>query len=194
MIPVDRPSAKESLAHDAGQGTPDIGGHRVAVVERRRIHDEVLVRGEDREVRVESRADAALRGEAGQPRGPLRHPGGDVDQRQTAAPGLGPDHREAQLEGRDPAPGGSEIAAVQLLHLDRARRVVGDDEIDDPIGEALPEQLAVGRLAHRRGALERGGTRADLLGSQGQVMRTRFGSDIDALPSGRGDHRQGIRT
>ena len=61
--------------------------------------------------------------------------------------------------------------APAALSVGRARRVVGDHEVDVARGQAGPQRLAVAGLADRRAALELGGAVGHVLGVEGQVVR-----------------------
>ena len=60
------------------------------------------------------------------------------------------------------------------------------------VAQALPELLAVVALADRRAALVRRGTVGDLVGGEGQVVRTGLGGDRHAVGLRRRDGRQGV--
>src|SRR6185312_10846389 len=149
---------------------PGVWGHRMAVMQPLRVDHERLVRGEYAKVGVETGCDPPLRGKSGELGRSPRHPDRDLAQGHTSASCLGPYDRQPELEGGDAAPCRAEVATVEVFHRRRARRVVRCDEVQYPGGEAAPEKLAVGRLAHWRRAFECGGPVADLLGRQGQVM------------------------
>ena len=118
-----------------------------------RVDHARLVRREHAEVRIRPARDPALAGQPRQRRGPRRHPCHDVVQRVPARPGLRPDRRQPQLQRRDPAPRLAEVVGVEPLELRRRRRVVRYDDVDQPVGQPLPQQLPVRLLPDRRAAL-----------------------------------------
>ena len=111
-----------------------------------------------------------------------------------APPGLGPHRGQPQLQPRDAAPRGAEVAAVRALELERGRRVVGDDAVDDAVGQRLPQQrrwLAASRIGgqHLNSVAPSGISSA----VEGQVVRA--GLDREPAPPralGGGDQRQRV--
>src|SRR5829696_10209794 len=110
-------AAQPGAANDAEQRAPVGGGERMPLMEAFRVHNEGLVGGEDTEVGVIAQPDPALALEPQQPGRSLGHPPDDVGQREAAPPRLGPDHRQAELQRGDAAPGQPEVADVQALEL-----------------------------------------------------------------------------
>ena len=108
---------------------------------RRRVDDECVVRGEYGEVGVVAPLDLALVLQPGDQGRPLGHPTYEVDEGVPALPRLGPYCRQAELQRGDPAPGDTEVAAVESLELNGARRVVGDDAVDVAAGQRAPQCL-----------------------------------------------------
>src|SRR6516225_6475977 len=141
----------------------------MAVLQPPGVDDERLVRRENAKVGVKAWCDAPFRGKSGELGWSPRHPAHDLAQWHAPASCLGPYDRQPELEGGDAAPGRAEVATAEFLHRCRARRVVRCDEVQRPGGEAVPQMLTVGRLAHGRRALECGGPVADLLRRQGQA-------------------------
>ena len=160
--------------------------------ERGGVDDETVVRSEDAEVGVVAGFDAALAPQPGELRRPLGHPACDVDEGEAAPPRLGPHVGEADLQGGDAAPRLREVAQVESLELRGARRVVGDDAVDRPVGESPPQLLAVVRLPDGRAALELRRPSRDLLGRERQVVRTGLGGDPDAVPARLGDEGERV--
>src|SRR5215217_2428506 len=108
-------ATQPGAADDAEQPAPVVGGERILVVEALGVDHEGLVRGEDAEVGVMAQPDPALALEPQQPGRALGHPADDVGQGDAAPPRLGPDHRQAELQRGDAAPGQPEVADVQAL-------------------------------------------------------------------------------
>src|SRR6266571_7764779 len=154
MRRVGRLAAKYGAADDACKRAARVGSDRMPVVDVARIDDEGLVRSEQAEVCVVAHRYSSLPAQACELRGPRRHPAGDVAEAEAAAARAGPDQRQSELERGDAAPRGAEVAAGYLLHGRRGGRVVRDDEVDNPVPEAAPEQLAIGFLPDRRRELE----------------------------------------
>ena len=102
---------------------------------RRRVDDECVVRGEYGEVGVVAPLDLALVLQPGDQGRPLGNPTYDVDEAVAASLRLGPYCRQAELHRGDPAPGDTQVAAVESLELNGARRVVGDDAVDVAAGQ-----------------------------------------------------------
>ena len=80
---------------------------------------------------------------------------------------------EHRLRARDPAPGGGEVA---LLHLGRARRVVGGDERD--VAQRAPERLDLVGRPQRRRALRARAERLEVVLGEGQVVRARLARGV----------------
>src|SRR5215467_1717893 len=142
----------------------------MAVMQLLRVDHERLVRGEYAEVGVEAWCDPPLRGKSGELGRSPCHPARDLAEWHASALCLGPYDRQPKLEGGDAAPCRTEVATAEFLHRRRARRVIRCDEVQYPGHEAVPQKLAVGRLANRRRAFVCGGALADLLARQSQVL------------------------
>ncbi len=146
------------------------------------------------EVGVAARSDPALsRREAGETRRRFRHPLGEPADRDPPPLRLRPHDGQRELQRRDTAPRGHEVALLLLLERGRARRVIGDDEADRPVHERVPERVLVGALAHGRRALELGAPVADLLGREREVVRAGLGAERQAVAPRLGDERGGAR-
>jgi hypothetical protein len=137
---------------DPGQGTARRRGDRVAVMQAGRVDHEPLLGGEHAQVGVGADADPAFPTKTGQLGRTLGHPVGQAGQ--------------AQLEGGDAAPGRAEVAAVEVLELGRAGRVVRGDQVDEAVGQAPPQPLAVPGVADGWAALELGGPVGDRAASK----------------------------
>src|SRR4029077_15771376 len=75
---------------------------------------------------------------AGKICGGARHPARDIVQRKSAFAGFGVRHGQSDGEAPEAAPGGAEISFGEALHFGRAGRVIGCDEVDSSVAEALP--------------------------------------------------------
>ena len=117
------------------------------------------VRVPDDEIRILARGDGSFRIEPGQARGRRCEPFGKEEDRNISLRCFRPHGRQAQLQGRDAAPGSYEITIAQMLQRWRRRRMIRGDEVDVSVEECRPEELAVCLRPNRRGALERRGGR-----------------------------------
>src|SRR6185503_7855457 len=70
---------------------------------------------------------------------------------------------------------------VAPLHRRRRRRVIGRDEIERAVEEALPQRVAVGSAADWRRTLELGGAVGDLVAGEREVVRARLRRYRNAL-------------
>src|SRR6185369_11182283 len=131
-----------------------IGRQRVSMVQPSRVDRERLLGREGYEIRISPHRDTALAPQPENLSRPLRHPANDVSEAVSASMGLGPDDRQAELQGCDAAPGAGKIADIRQLEFRDARRMIGDDFVDDPGGQATPERVPVCARADRRAALE----------------------------------------
>ena len=138
----------------------------MAVVQAGRVDHEPLLGGEHAQVGVGADADPAFPAKAGQLGRTLGHPAGQGGQAVATGPGRRPDGGQAQLEGGDAAPGRAEVAAVEVLELGRAGRVVRGDQVDEAVGQAPPQPLAVPGVADGGAALELGGPVGDRAASK----------------------------
>ena len=159
-----------------------VRGDRVAVVQPRRVDDERLVRGEERRVGVVADRDPALAPQPDQ-RGRALAPSSATTSASACPRGraCGPDRRQAELQRGDPAPGRPKSPMSSRLSSGVHGEWSRDHAVDQPVGQPLPQQLAVGRLADRRAALELGGAVRDLLGGEGQVVRAGLRGDPHAV-------------
>ena len=80
---------------------------------------------------------------------------------------------EHRLRAGDPAPGGGEVA---LLHLGRARRVVGGDERD--VVQRAPQRFDLVGRPQRGRALRAGAERLEVVLGEGQIVRARLARGV----------------
>ena len=153
----------------------------------------LCVRVPDDEIRILARGDGSFRIEPGQPRGRRCEPFGKEEHRNISLRCFRPHSRQAQLQGRDAAPGAYEITIAQVLQRWRRRRMIRGDEVDVSVEECRPEELAVCLRPNRRGALERRGAISDLLCRKHKVVRTGFYRHAKAAGPGVFQQRHGIR-
>ncbi len=166
----------------------------MAVLEGRGVDGVLGVGTPEHEIGVTTDGDGALAtGEPGKARRRRAHPLDDVTHAVTTRLRGGPDGGEADLQGRDPAPGLHEVAGARALHLRRGRRVVGDHLVDEALAERIPQLLAVVRLADGRRALEGGGAVRDLLGGEREVVRARLDGERYARVAGAAEGGERIR-
>ena len=85
------------------------------------IHHERLVGSEDREVGVVAEGQLPLGRQAHTLRRFGGHPLDHLLQPEAAAPRLGPDQRQPELNRGDPAPGHAEVTVVEILELQGGR-------------------------------------------------------------------------
>jgi hypothetical protein len=155
----------------------------------RRVHGELLVRGEHAQVRVPPDLDGTLAGQPGQFRGCPRHPPRYFGQRYVPAARRRPHRGQAELQTGDAAPRLTEVAGVEAFQLGGARRVVAHHAVDDAVGEPLPQHVLVGGVADRRAALELRRAVLDLLRGQREVVRAGLDGDRHPVAARGRDHR-----
>ena len=149
----------------------------MALVKAGAADDPLVLRIQDREIRIISGRDPSLPREPGHPRRRVRQPADEIDQRRPALPGLGPCDGESQLEPGDPAPGPREV--TRRFEFRWTGRVVGGHEVQGSGEESSPERFLVMRLPDGWGALEPRVALAGVLGGEGQVVGTGFGREPD---------------
>ena len=189
---VDRLAVQPGAPDLAGQQPMVVRRDRVLVQQRARVDRERVIDPEDREVRGGAGLDDAGTAQTGDRGRSGREERKDALERDAAAPSLGPHGRQSDLQARDPAPRESEITATGALQVDGARRVVAHDRVDRAVDHALPEQIAIRRVADRRAALELARTVGDLLRDDRQVVRAGLDGQRDALGLGGSDGRQRV--
>ena len=160
-VQVDRYAAQPGLPDRAGERTPGVGRDRVLWCSRASRRRTSSSGANTHRSASAPTAIRPLRSSPTRSAGRRRHPARPRRRARARGRGLGPHRRQPELQRRDAAPGLAEVAGVESLELRRARRVVGDHEVDVAVGERRPEQLAVGGVADRRAALELGGAVRD---------------------------------
>ena len=142
------------------------------MVERRRIDDELRVRIEDDQIRVEPHLDRSLRMlQTGKPSRCLAEPSRKAFDRHASLNGAGPHSRQPDLQRCDAAPRAQKIAVVEMFERRWRRRMIRGDEVDRA---SRARSIAPSRSARPRigGAhLNAGGAVRDLLGGERQVVR-----------------------
>src|SRR5687767_2845917 len=148
----------------------------------RGVDGELGVRIPDDDVCVMACGDHALaRLEIHLPRRILTKPLREIMKRVPTPLRFGPNDRQAELERRDAAPRCEEVARVAHLHIDRARRMIGDDHVDGPFSQTFPQLFTIPALANRRTTLKLRSARWNVFRSKVKIVRTSLCGNRDSL-------------
>src|SRR6516165_10465435 len=170
-------STQKSLLHYTSQRLTQIRRYRMSVVQVLLADLRLLLGIENNEVGIVSGRQLSLVSVAsGELRRFLRHPACDVGKREGSLLGLGPHYGQGLRQAGDSSPGIPEASFIKALHCRRARRMIGNDHVNDAILQSLPKLLSIGVASDGRRALELRRALGDVLCHEMQVMRASLDS------------------